>query len=86
MQLVKQELVVELEVVEVVEVVVEFAVEFVNDKHIYIEIEQNNKYLSIDEMKAVFSKYNIPVKGKDFFVKKALIELKERYGDQYDQC
>ena len=59
----------------------ELAVEFVNDKHIYIEIEQNNKYLSIDEMKAVFSKYNIPVKGKDFFVKKALIELKERYGD-----
>lgn len=59
----------------------EFAVEFVNGKHIYIEVEQNNKYLSIDEMKDVFSKYNIPVKGKDFFVKKALVELKERYGD-----
>lgn len=62
----------------------ELAVQEVNDKHIYIEIEQNcnriNKiYSDIDEMKKEISKYQIPIKNNDYFVKKAAIELNECY-------
>lgn len=61
----------------------EIAVEFVNDKHIYIEVEQvstnGKKYSSIDEMKNIFNKYSIPISNENFFVKKALIELEEKY-------
>ena len=60
----------------------EFAVQEVNNKHIYIEIESNcnfiNKvYSDIDEMKNEISKYQIPIKNSDYFVKKAAIELNE---------
>ena len=60
----------------------ELAVEIVNEKHIYIEIEEtsnriNKKYESIDDMKKVFTKYNIPIKNDDYFVKKAEIEINE---------
>ena len=61
----------------------EMVIQLVNDKHIYIEIEdenQNKTYNSIDEMKDVLNKLNIPIKGEDYFVKKALIELNEKYG------
>lgn len=62
----------------------EFVVQCVNDKHIYIEIEEkcnriNKTYNSIDEMKNVLKKYNIPIKGNNYFVKKAEIELQEVY-------
>lgn len=62
----------------------EMAIQCVNGKHIYIEIEEkcnytNKVYKSIDEMKEVFAKYSIPIKGDDYFVKKAEIELKETY-------
>jgi adenylate cyclase class IV len=58
----------------------EFAIELVNDKHIYIEIEQNcnrinKKYLDIEEMKMAIKKYNIPIKNNNYFVKKAEIEI-----------
>ncbi len=61
----------------------EFAVQVVNNKHIYIEIEEkceriNKVYKNIDEMKNVINKYNIPIKNNDYFVKKALIELNEK--------
>ncbi len=60
----------------------EFVIQCVNDKHIYIEIEDecnyiDKKYNSIDEMKNVFNKYNIPIINNNYFVKKALIELEE---------
>ena len=35
------------------------------------------KYDSIEEMKKVIVKYNIPIKNNDYFVKKALIELQK---------
>jgi predicted adenylyl cyclase CyaB len=62
----------------------ELIIQCVNDKHIYIEIESecdyaDRIYSSIDEMKEVISKYNIPIKGNDYFVKKAEIELHEKY-------
>ena len=61
----------------------ELAVQLVNDKHIYIEVEEfsdrlNKQYSSLEEMKNVFSKYNIPIKDDDYFVKKAEIEIKEK--------
>lgn len=59
----------------------EFIVELVNDKHIYIEIEDKCKYInkkySIEEMKNVIRKYNIPFKNDNYFAKKALDELKD---------
>lgn len=63
----------------------EINVELVNNKHIYIEIEQkcnyiDKKYSDVKDMKEVFDKYNIPLKDNNYFVKKAeveLIELKE---------
>ena len=60
----------------------ELAIQSVNDKHIYIEIENKCNYIdkvydSIDEMKSVITKYSIPIKEDNYFVKKAEIELKE---------
>ena len=62
----------------------ELAIQNVNDKHIYIEIEDkcnytNRFYNSVDEMKEVITKYSIPIKNNDYFVKKAEIELNESY-------
>ena len=61
----------------------ELAVQVVNNKHIYIEIEEkcnyiNKKYNSLGEMKNVVSKYKIPIKEENYFVKKAEIELEEK--------
>ena len=63
----------------------ELVIQNVNDKHIYIEIEEkchyaNRFYNSIDEMKDVIINNNIPFKNDNFFVKKAEIELQEIYG------
>lgn len=63
----------------------ELAIQNVNNKHIYIEIEDKCNYAdrfynSIEEMKAVITDNSIPIKGNDFFVKKAEIELQETYG------
>ncbi len=54
----------------------------VNDKYLYIEIEENceyinKKYKNIEEMKNVFSKYNICIKGNEYFAKKLLIALND---------
>lgn len=62
----------------------ELAIQIVNNKHIYIEVEEfcnriNKKYSNIEEMKGVFKKYNIPIKNNDYFVKKAEVEISERY-------
>ena len=56
-----------------------------NNKHIYIEIETKCHYAgrfynSIDEMKNVIINNDIPIKDNGFFVKKAEIELQEKYG------
>lgn len=64
----------------------ELVIQNVNDKHIYIEIEDkchyaNRFYNSIDEMKNVIINNSIPIKNNDYFVKKAEIELKETYNN-----
>ena len=63
----------------------EFVIQSVNNKHIYIEIEDkcnyaNRFYNSVDEMKSVIINNIIPIKNNNFFVKKAEIELQEIYG------
>jgi len=60
----------------------EFAVQLVNNKHIYIEMEEkcnhiNRSYTSVEEMINDLKQYNIPIKNDDYFVKKAEIELIE---------
>lgn len=65
----------------------ELIIQNVNDKHIYIEIESkcdyaNRVYNSIEEMKSVIINNAIPIKDNNFFVKKAEIELQERYGKE----
>ena len=63
----------------------ELVIQNVNNKHIYIEIEDKCNYAdrfynSIDEMKKVIIENNIPIKNNNYFVKKAEIELQEIYG------
>jgi len=62
----------------------EIALQEVNDKHTYIEIEEYsnhiNKTYTLDEMKKVFNKYGIPIVSNNYFVKKAEIEMIEKYG------
>lgn len=62
----------------------ELVIQCVNNKHIYIEIEDkcnyvNKVYTSIDEMKRVIIDNSIPIKSNNFFVKKAEVELQETY-------
>ena len=62
----------------------ELAVQYVNNKHIYIEIEEDNEftgrhYDSISDMINDFNKYNIPIRDENYFVKKAEIEFNEQY-------
>ena len=61
----------------------EIAIQNVNNKHIYLEIEQKCNYIDktyrdIEEMKQVIKKYNIPIKNENYFVNKAEIEMKEQ--------
>ncbi len=63
----------------------ELIIQNVNNKHVYIEIEDkchyaDRVYNSIEEMKNVIINNFIPIKNNDFFVKKAEIELQETYG------
>ena len=65
----------------------ELVVQSVNNKHIYIEIEDkchyaNRIYNSVDEMKAVIIDNSIPIKNNNYFVKKAEIELQEMYDNK----
>lgn len=62
----------------------EFCIQIVNNKHIYIEMEEDNEftgkhYNNINDMINDFNKLNIPIKGNDYFVKKAMVEFNEQY-------
>ena len=62
----------------------ELVIQKVNNKHIYIEIEDkcyhsNRVYNSIEEMKNVTISNSIPIKYDNYFIKKAEIELQETY-------
>lgn len=56
--------------------------ECVNNKHIYIEIEEkcnyiNRCYKNEEEMKQVIDKYNFPLKQNNYYAKKAVDELND---------
>lgn len=60
----------------------ELIVQLVNDKYIFIELEDEGEYIkrkynNIEEMKEELLSYNLPIDKSDFFVKKALIMLEE---------
>ncbi len=60
----------------------ELVVELVNDKYIFIEMEDKGEYIDkeyndIKSMKDELLKYNLPIEKDNFFVKKAEIMLKE---------
>jgi predicted adenylyl cyclase CyaB len=62
----------------------EFSIQCVNNKHIYIELEEkcgfiDKKYDGVDDMINSFNKYNIPIKGNNYFAKKALDAFNELY-------
>ena len=58
--------------------VTELAVQLVNDKHIYIELEENGQTLNtVEDLKREINSYGIPFKSDNYFVKKAEIELLE---------
>lgn len=65
----------------------ELHVQQVNNKHLYIEMETEcnyleKKYLNRDAMIKDLLSYNIPLKEDNFFVKKAEIELKEKFDEK----
>lgn len=64
----------------------ELAVQLVNDKYIFIEIEDecdhiNKRYKSIDEMKRVLDIYDISYDNSNYFVKKAHLVLNDTKND-----
>ncbi len=65
----------------------ELHVQQVNNKHLYIEMETEcnyleKKYLNRDAMIKDLLSYNIPLKEDNFFVKKAEIELREKFDEK----
>ena len=61
---------------------IEFAVQLVNDKYIFIELEDkseylNKTYISIEEMKEEINLYNLPIVKDKYFAKKAAIILED---------
>lgn len=61
---------------------IEFAVQLVNDKYIFIELEDKSEYLnktysSIEEMKKEINLYNLPIVKDKYFAKKAAIILED---------
>ena len=62
---------------------IEFAVQLVNDKYIFIELEDKSEYLnktysSIEEMKEEINLYNLPIVKNKYFAKKAAIILEDK--------
>ena len=61
---------------------IEFAVQLVNDKYIFIELEDKSEYLnktysSIEEIKEEINLYNLPIVKDKYFAKKAAIILED---------
>ena len=62
---------------------IEFSVQLVNDKYIFIELEDKSEYLnktysSIEEMKEEINLYNLPIVKDKYFAKKAAIILEDK--------
>ena len=62
---------------------IELAVQLVNDKYIFIKLEDKSEYLnktysSIEEMKEEINLYNLPIVKDKYFAKKAAIILEDK--------
>ena len=62
---------------------IELAVQLVNNKYIFIELEDKSEYLnktysSIEEMKEEINLYNLPIVKDKYFAKKAAIILEDK--------
>lgn len=60
----------------------ELAIEYVNDKYLFIEIEVNDKYDTIDKIKDALEKVGIEYDKNNYFQKKALMIFKDEYGSK----
>ena len=61
---------------------IEFAVQLVNDKYIFIELEERSEHVktvfsNVEDMKKVIDSLNIPMVKNNYFAKKAVIVLEE---------
>ena len=61
---------------------IEFAVQLVNDKYIFIELEERSEHVktvfsNVEDMKKVINSLNIPMVKNNYFAKKAVIVLEE---------
>lgn len=57
----------------------EFVLQLVNDRHLYLEFENRKGIDNFEEYAKYFIKQTkLPQKGDDYFVKKAVIEMKEQ--------
>lgn len=57
----------------------EFAVEYVNDRHLYIEIEENETYDTIEKLIDALEKTKINYDRSNYFAKKAKLIYEETY-------
>ena len=60
----------------------ELAIEYVNDKYLYIEIEANEKYNTVMKMKEALEDVGIGYDRSNYFQKKALIIYKDKYNNK----
>ena len=56
----------------------ELAIEYVNDKHLYIEVEENEKYDTIEKLIRALENTKINYDKSNYFVKKAKVTFLER--------
>lgn len=61
---------------------IEFAVQLVNDKYVFIELEERSEHVktvfsNVEDMKKVIDSLNIPMVKNNYFAKKAVIVLEE---------
>lgn len=60
----------------------ELAIEYVNDKYLYIEVEANEKYNTVMKMKEALEDVGIGYDRSNYFQKKALIIYKDKYNNK----
>ena len=60
----------------------ELAIEYVNDKYLFIEVEANQKYDTIDKMKNALEEVGIEYDKSNYFQKKALLIFKDKYNSK----
>ena len=57
----------------------ELCIEYVNDKYLYIEVEENEDYNTVEKMIMALEKTNIEYDRSNYFVKKAQVVFEENY-------